>query len=79
MAAEQHEKDLEAEDAFKSLMFGQAFMQGNRELFQLLYPADMGLTPEQEAEIEWEIPETQEDMEAMLAELFEVMPVIGDQ
>jgi hypothetical protein len=70
------EDDKAADEAtasqFQGLLFAHAFMPENRALYRELYP-EVGLTPEQEEDLGWEIPETEGDVQRMMAELAEVM------
>jgi hypothetical protein len=57
---------------FKNLAFVHAYMAQNPKLYDVIYPRE-GLTPQEEEELEWEIPQTEEDVMRMMAELAEVM------
>jgi hypothetical protein len=62
-----------ADEQFQGLMFAHAFMNDNKNYYRELYP-ERELTFEQEDELDWEIPQTEADVAAMMAELAEVLP-----
>jgi hypothetical protein len=71
------EEQKDAEEAtsaqFQDLLFAHAYMNNNKSMYRKLYP-EIGLTPEQEEELGWEIPQTEGEVQRMMAELAEVMP-----
>lgn len=73
MREDQKDAEEETSAQFQGLLFAHAFMHENKAMYRELYP-EVGLTPEQEAELEWEIPQTEEDVAQMMAELAEIMP-----
>lgn len=55
--------------AFKNLMFAHTWAQKlGPPLYQRLYPEDVGMSKEQEDELDWIIPSTQEEGTIMLQE-----------
>jgi hypothetical protein len=75
MQQELEEKDEEQSIALKNMLFGQAVMNGDRELFFKFYPQDFGMSEEDEKDLDWQIPENVGDAEAMLSELRELVPL----
>lgn len=70
-------EEIEAKDEaeathFKNLLFAHAFANDNTKLFSTLYPDEFGLSEEDEERMEWDRPESQDDIEDMLADLREV-------
>lgn len=68
------EDDIEIEQArtdFKNLLFAQAFLNqgGDRELYSKLYPEDFGLTAEEEQDLNFMIPSTPSELEALMTEM----------
>lgn len=66
----QHEAEVEAEvqtSRFRDELFIAAYGTQNPELFEKLHPDLMGL--DDESGIEWEIPESLDELEEMMDEL----------
>lgn len=57
------------EASYKDSLFAHAFINQNPKLYRALYPEDFGLDEEAEKGIEWEVPKTPAEIEAMLDEL----------
>lgn len=69
MRKEIEAKDLAQTIAFKNMMFAHTFAPENVELYKRLYPDDFGLDARDEMMLEWEIPETADEVERMMDEL----------
>lgn len=54
---------------FKNLIFAHDVVKQNPGIFHELYPQDAGLSPEDEEELEYVVPETMGEAERMLADL----------
>lgn len=67
MKKEMEEKDEDQAEAFKNLVFAQAFASENPELYAKLYPEDF----EEHASLEWERPETPDDVVQLMQDLRE--------
>jgi len=65
------ERDKE-QARFKTDMFNHAWASQNRELYSKVWPEDFGMTPEEEQNLEFIIPESEEEALAMFAELDEI-------
>jgi hypothetical protein len=68
MNSELDDKEEALASEFQNMMFGHAVMHDNRDLFFHLYPMD-GMAPEEEAELDWVVPQTEGDIQAMMNEL----------
>lgn len=60
----------DSDDAeFKNSMFGHAFMNQNPDLYKKVYPEDFGMDEEELEELEWIIPQSEEEALAMFNEV----------
>ncbi len=69
LVSEQKTKQNKDRVQFKNDMFNHAFMSQNRELYTKVYPEDFGMSPVDEEDLEFIIPESEEEALSMFAEL----------
>lgn len=68
MRKEIEQDDAEAAAAFKNMLFAHALVNQNPEFFFKMYPQDFGMSEDEEAELEWQIPRTEAELHKMMAE-----------
>jgi hypothetical protein len=71
MYKEVEETDKRSAAAFKDNLFAHALVNQNPEMFFKLYPADFGMSDEDEAKLEFEVPESPADFARLMDELRE--------
>jgi hypothetical protein len=69
MQKEIEEQDEEQAEQFKGLLFAHSMVNQNPELFRTLYPEVFGLSEEEEMMLEFDHPQTPEEVEALMNEL----------
>lgn len=69
MRDEIEEKSGAESEAFKNLVFAHDVIPRNPGIYRTLYPEDVGLSEEEEAELEVVVPQTEGDVMQMIADL----------
>jgi len=68
MRKEIEQDDAEAAAEFKNMLFAHALVNQNPDFFFKMYPQDFGMSEDDEAELEWQVPRSEAELQRMIAD-----------